>query len=186
MVTPKGSQVRTQTAGSLHTDQTNKHNHTLYFNHSLLYAIVSWHTLFAVLPPLLTLCPHSHQPIFFPSSPSRVRKGSCRFSTGTWRSMAQCIMRPRGPRRSPPSWRTTACCPSMSCSNCCERPRQDSEGNITDTHPPSAAVSLLLSFLAMSSTSYTYYNNWSQAMWADRGVAAKSGREVNAGVNRGE
>lgn len=93
-------------------------------------------TLISIHPPFFTLHPRSHQPnlFFFPSSPSRVRKVSCRFSTSTWRSTAQCTMRPRDLRRSRPLWRTTASCPSMSCSNCYARPRQDTEENITYAH----------------------------------------------------
>lgn len=63
------------------------------------------------------------------SPPSRVRKGFCRFCTGTWRSTAQCIMRPRDLQRSQPLWRTTAYFPSMSCNNCCARPRWANEEN---------------------------------------------------------
>lgn len=57
------------------------------------------------------------------SPPSRARKISCRFCTGTWRFTAQCIMRPRDLPRSRLLWRTTVCCPRTSCSSCCARPR---------------------------------------------------------------
>lgn len=123
---PKGGQPHTHRSKLLwQRSETKQTQHAV--NLILLEAVLSWHTLYIVLPPLFTLCPWSHQSIFFFSSPSRVRKVSCRFCTGTWRSMAQCIMRPRDLRRSRPLSRTTVCCPRMSCSNCYARPRQDTE-----------------------------------------------------------
>lgn len=60
-----------------------------------------------------------------PSSSSRVKRVSSRFSIDTWKSTAQSTMRPRDLQRSQPLWRTTACCPSTSCSNYCGRPRHE-------------------------------------------------------------
>lgn len=101
-----------------------KHNtHT----HTQLTALLH-SSSFSSLPPLLHLCPWSQRCVCF-SPPSRVRKVFCRFCTGTWRSTAQCIMRPRDLQRSQPLWRTTAYFPSMSCNNCCARPRWYIEEN---------------------------------------------------------
>lgn len=118
---------------SKRSDKKKKKNSMLDCTLILFYALLLWQTLYIVLPPLFTLCPWAHQSIFFFFSPSRVRKGSCRFCTDTWRSTAQCIMRPRDLQKSRPLWRTTACCPSMSCSNCCAKPRQDTKENMVYT-----------------------------------------------------
>lgn len=113
----------------IHTSWYQSSKYTL---ESCNYIFFFSHTLFS----LFTSHPHFHQPIFFPSSASRVRKVSCRFSTGTWRSTVQCTMRPRDLPRSRPSWKTMVYCLSMSCSNCCARPRRETAKYLlpTGTH----------------------------------------------------
>ena len=102
------------------------------------YALLYWHTHYIILTPLLWISPKAFSLSFSP--PSRVRKGFSRFCTGTWRYMAQFIMRHRDLRRSQPLWRTTVCWRSMSCNNCCERLRQDTEDNTMYSLPFSASV----------------------------------------------
>lgn len=129
------------------------------YNHSSLCSFLT-PSFFSIHPPYFTHHPQSHQPIFFPSSPRRVRKVSCRFSTGTWRSTAQCTMRHRDLQRSQPLWKTMVYCLSMSCSNCCARPRQETEKYLLPAHILHLQLDFCLSYgLTLSYCSSNPFRN---------------------------